>query len=446
MFLKKYYDPAKLIWDRDINAMPRWKSMFIKQVRLFIFSVTGFKKDYGLLRASALTFFVMLSVVPVVAMIFAVARGFGLETMLQEQLFKALAGHEEVAERILAFAENSLSNAKSGVIAGVGVVVLLWSVMQVLGNIEESFNAVWKVKRGRSLVRKFTDYFAIILTSPILLIVASGTTIFVTSQIEKISKEVELIGSVTPFIFSLLKFLPYLLYWILFMLIYMIMPNTRVKPGVALISGIIFGTLFQLVEWVYVKFQVGVSSYNAIYGSFAALPLFLVWVQTSWVIVLLGAEYCYAFQNFDPYVRLNQNRSLPAEQRHVIALMITRRAVQNFISNHPAPTLDEIRKELKLEKDFVRSCADDLVECGILARCLPEDKSGNPNRNPEYGYIPAKNPDTLTVETIISALDRAGSQPLSLTVPGDETKLQSALEKIRDSMKKSDGNIPLWNI
>ena len=168
MIKKTLYFFQKGIWETDIGKLPEWKAMLVKQVRIFIISTITFKKDHCILRSSALTFFSVLSVGPVVAMFFAIAKGFGLEQMLEERLSAALVGYEELAQRIMLFARNMLNDTKSGVIAGVGVVVLLWSVMKVLGNIEDAFNAIWKVARGRTFVRKFTDYFAIMLTAPIL--------------------------------------------------------------------------------------------------------------------------------------------------------------------------------------------------------------------------------------------------------------------------------------
>src|SRR3972149_3873262 len=278
------------IWRIRLEELPRQKSFFIKQLRIFLLAFRGFTEDKCQLRASALTFYSMLSIVPVIALIFAIGKGFGLEKLLEKQLSTMLKGQQEVMQQVLTFANSLLENTSGGLIAGVGVVLLLYAVMQVLSNIENSFNDIWQIKRDRSFVRKFSDYLSIMLIAPVLIIMSGSITIFITTQITRITESIELIGFFSPLIFLLLKLLPYCMIWLLFTFIYIVMPNTKVNFKSALIAGIIAGTIFQVSEWAYISFQIGVAKYNAIYGSFAAMPLFLIWLQTSWLIVLFGAE------------------------------------------------------------------------------------------------------------------------------------------------------------
>ena len=281
------------IWRIRVRNLPRRKSFFIKQLRILLLAIRGFHGDKCPLQASALTFYSILSVVPVVAMAFGVAKGFGFQKLLEKQLLEKFPGQEEVMMQVVNFALSLLENTKGGMIAGIGVAVLLWTVIKVLSNIERSFNTIWEIKKSRTFGRKFSDYLSIMLISPILVIMSSSVTVFITTQVTLITEKIALLGIFSSLIFFILKLLPYCLVWILFTFIYILMPNTKVNFSSGFIAGVFAGTIFQLAQWAYIYFQVGVAKYNAIYGSFAALPLFLVWLQLSWLIVLLGAEISF---------------------------------------------------------------------------------------------------------------------------------------------------------
>lgn len=204
-------------------------------------------------------------------MAFGVAKGFGFEQLLEKELLKHFAAQQEVILQIIEFARNMLDNTKGGLIAGIGVAVLFWSVIKVLGKIEDNFNQIWSVS-SRSLVRKFTDYLSMMIIGPVLLIMSGSVTVFIASQVSAISSQVGLEDVATPAISLGLSLAPYVLLWLLFTVIYMIMPNTRVHFGSAFLAAVLAGSAYQFLQIGYVKFQIYVTSYNAIYGSFAALP------------------------------------------------------------------------------------------------------------------------------------------------------------------------------
>jgi len=296
------------IWRIRLRDLPRRKAFAIKQLRILFLTLHGFSYDKCPLRASALTFYSLLSIVPVAALAFGIAKGFGFAKRLETLLYEKLPGQEDVLTQVIAFANSLLENTKGGVIAGIGIAVLFWSLIKVLSHIESSFNAIWEIKKHRSIGRKISDYLSIALICPILVIMSSSVTVFITTQIKHITEKVALLGMFSPIIFFFLKLLPYGLIWILFTTIYIFMPNTRVNFSSGIIAGVFAGTLYQIVQWAYINFQVLVAKYNAIYGSFAALPLFLIWLQISWLIVLFGAEISFSYQNvhtheFDPMAR-----------------------------------------------------------------------------------------------------------------------------------------------
>ena len=319
------------------------------------------------LRASALTFYTLLSIVPVVAMAFGVAKGFGLEKILEAQLLAKLEGQPEVADRLLGFARTLLENTKGGAIAGVGVAVLFWSVIKVLGNIESALNDIWGIARARALGRKLADYLSVMIICPVLLIIASSVTLLVTTQITTMVEGLAFLGYAGGIIIILIKFLPYTVIWFLFTFMYVFMPNTKVQLKSAIWGGVLAGTIYQLTQFTYIKFQVGVSGYGAIYGSFAALPLFLVWLQLSWLIVLFGAEVSFAHQNVAAYEFAADCASLSNRFKRTVALFITHHCVKAFVHAQSAPTAEDIAQELEIPIRLVRSTLFELTEAQILA-------------------------------------------------------------------------------
>jgi len=231
------------VWRIRLKDLPRKKAFAIKQLRIVLLTIRGFSDDKCPLRASALTFYSLLSVVPVAAMAFGIAKGFGFAKRLEKQLYENFSAQEEVLTQVITFANSLLENTKGGVIAGIGIAVLFWSVMKVLGHIETSFNAIWEIEESRSVGRKVADYLSIMLICPILVIMSSSVTVFITTQITHITEKVALLGMFSPIIFFMLKMLPYGLIWIFFITLYIFMPNTRVDFSAGIIAGVIANTL-----------------------------------------------------------------------------------------------------------------------------------------------------------------------------------------------------------
>jgi membrane protein len=269
------------IWRIRLQDHPRKKIFFITQLRVIILALRGFSEDKCSLRASALTFYSLLSVVPVVALGFGIAKGFGSDKSLEKQLLEKFPAQEEVLLQVMEFARSLLDQTKGGVVAGIGLAVLFWIVIRLLSNIEHSFNEIWGIKKSRSAVRKITDYISIMLICPVLIIVSSGLTVFIITQLTLITEKFAILGFINSLIFFMFKLLPYCVICGAFTFIYIFMPNTKVKFLNGLIAGVIAGITYQVAQWGYIHFQVGVAQYNAIYGSFAALPLFLIWSDNS---------------------------------------------------------------------------------------------------------------------------------------------------------------------
>ncbi len=385
------------IGSRDISLFPPWKRWLTRIVQLALLSVRGFRSDNCSLRASALTFYTLLSIVPVVAMLFGIAKGFGFEARLEAQILENFQAQETVVLRIIEFARRLLENTRGGMIAGIGVAMLFWSVMKVLGDIETSFNHIWKIEHSRSFARKFSDYFSVMLVSPLLVLISGSLTIFITHRIILITEKI-VPEFVSPVIFIGLKYFPYCLIWALLTFIYIIMPNTKVRPLSAAAGGILAGTAYQAAQLGYVWFQIALSKFNAIYGSFAALPLFLIWLQLSWLIVLAGAEIAYAHQTLDRFAFGPECRKERGRNAKLTALRVASMIIKNFAAPTSPVTESQIAAAVSAPRGLVRKAIGDLAACGIICAVLQDENS-------ESAWQPARDTGALTITEVLVALD-----------------------------------------
>ncbi|MBD3264229.1 MAG: YihY family inner membrane protein, partial [Candidatus Omnitrophica bacterium] len=427
------------IWRLRLKDYHPVKSFFIKQLRIILLSLRGFTEDKCQLRASALTFYSLLSIVPVVAMAFGIAKGFGFEKLLEKQLLSRFTGQEEVMSQVFSFARSLLENTRGGVVAGIGVALLFWTVVKVLGNIEKSFNDIWGVKQQRNIGRKFSDYLSIMLICPILIILSSSATVFITTQVQLVAAKIDLLGFFSPLISFSIKILPYCVIWILFTFIYIFMPNTKINIRSGLLGGIVAGTIYQFAQWAYIAFQVGMAKYNAIYGSFAALPLFLVWLQLSWLIVFLGAEISFAHQNVDTYEFEPDCLQVSYSFKKLLSLRVANLLVKDFSQGKSPLTDSDISRELDIPVRLVRQIIYELTESDILSEVKTKGYK-------QTAYQPAREIDTLTIQYVVDALERRGTEDIPVARSPEMDYLSEALQAFKDLIRKSAHNKPLKDI
>jgi membrane protein len=427
------------IWSISARELPRKKAFLIRQARILLLAARGFNDDRCQLRASALTFYSLLSVVPLVAMAFGVSKGFGIEKRLEKQILEALPNQREIAVRIIEYARSFLENTQGGLIAGVGVAVLFWAVVKLIGNIEKSLNDIWGVRKGRSLGRKFADYLSFMIIAPLLFVMASSATVLIASQVTLITGKVDFLASTGALIPHLLKLVPYVVIWLLFTLLYVLLPYTKVQIRSGLLGGVLAGTLYQVVQWVYIKFQVGLSTYGAIYGSLAALPLFLVWLQTSWLVVLLGAEISFAEQNVDTYEFEPDFHRVSNHFKQVLALRLTQLCVQRFQANERPRTAEELSGFLEIPIRLVRHVLSELTEAGVLSEVVTEEE-----KTP--AYQPARAIDTLTAAEVIIMLNESGRDTIPPGKSEDWAKLAQRLALFKEKIRDGSTDIPLKDL
>ena len=248
-------------------------------------------------QASALTYSTLLAIVPMLAVVFAIARGFGYNKYIEIWFREVLSSQPQVADVIVSFVNSYLVHTKSGIFLGVGLIFMLYTVLMLVNNVEETFNQIWQVNNSRPILRSFANYLAMFFLFPIIIVVSTGLSVFM----ETMADSMDNLAVLGPFIHKLLQYSPYMLMSLFFIVLYVYMPNTEVRFSCAIIPGILAGIAMQVLQVVYIHSQIWVTGYNAIYGSFAALPLFMLWIQISWTICLFGAQLTYTNQNLNRF-------------------------------------------------------------------------------------------------------------------------------------------------
>lgn len=422
------------IWRTPKKEVNKWESFIYKQLRIIILAARGFANDKIDLRASALTFYSLLSLVPVIAIAFAIAKGFGLDKNLEQAIIENASFQPEVTEFLLTNARSALEKTRGGYIAGVGMLILFWSVMSLLENIEKSFNHIWQVRTARVWYRKFTDYFTFLLIAPIFIILSSSLTVFITTELDKFMSNAPILTFFKPIVIFLFKFAPYFLFWISMTILFIIMPNTKVKFKPALISGIIAGTILHLLQWVYFELQFGITSLNAIYGSFAAIPLFIIWLQTSWIIVLLGAELTYANQNIRRYEQEFESLKISYFQKRALVLMIMKKITKHFSAGEKPLSAEKIALALNIPVRLTTDILQDLNSIDLVSVV-------NENNNSEQLFQPALDINKLTISYVFSRMDQEGQSHITISKNVDYGRIVTLLEKFDTMIDQSGNNI-----
>lgn len=428
--LKHFF--SEEIWRITSTDTKKHQFFLIQVFRIVALAVRGFLSQDCVRKASGLTYYSLISIVPIVAMAFGIAKGFGFDDMLEQELQNQLAGHQEIVEWIMGFARSYLNSTKGGMIAGVGFAVLLWSLMKVLGNIEASFNDIWEINKPRSVIRKFSDYLSLMIIALLFLISSSSMIVFVQHEFAA-----SFLGTFAGPLFGFV--IPYFLIWFVFTMVLYIMPNTKVRFSSALIGGVLSGSIFQLLQYYYINFQMGMSSYNAIYGSFAAFPLFLIWLNTSWMIVLFGAELAYAAQNVRNYEYEHDSNKVSDFYRKQIIVYVASFIVKKFDNEETPPTTEEIAFNLKLPIRLAKESLRKLIQAKIITEVVME-------KGRELGYQPAIDIHKLTIGLVVQRIEMQGTNDFLTERNGDLNKIKEKLLAMSSSDAFTEQNVLVKDI
>ena len=408
-----------------------WVNLLVRQYKLFFYTARGLQEHGTVVRCAALTFYTLISIVPIFAVVFAIVQGFGIIEDLIANLYSIFPKNPEIVDYVVEFANKAIETTKGGLVAAVGIATLFWAVIRVFGSIENAFNNIWEVTSTRSMARKVADYIAVVVIVPILWAAANGVSSYAQGLFE-LKDAVWMVWAG--------KIISTAMMWLLFALIYYIIPNTRVRINSALTAGIIAGTAFIIFQWGYIYLQTLMTSYNAIYGSFAALPLFLMWVQTSWIILLFGGELSFAFQNIDKFDEERESLHVNYDSRRKVLLATMLVVVRHFTAGEGSITLSEVKTALNLPTRIVNSVLRSLVEAGQLIE-LPAEGKGFEN-----SFVPAKDVAEFTIYNILEAVEQSGASSIDLDASEELRLVGEELERIKEEARSSRQNIKLTDI
>ena len=418
---------TKDIWAFDLGQKGPLRRAIGNTVKVAVIAVRTFLDDKVMTKAAALTYSTLFAIVPILALLFAVGRGFGFENIMTGLIQKGFAEDNETLTSVMQFIDGYMQYVSSGAFIGIGLLFLLFSVYSLADGIETNLNAIWHIKQNRGMGRKITDYFSLVLLIPIGIICLSGLLGKVSEQMETMESFVLLGG----FVQFLVKALSYIIAGLLFTGFYIFMPNTKVKFKYAIIPGFITGCLFQLLQNLYFSGQLALSSYNQIYGGFAALPLFLFWLNISWAIILFGCQLVYVAQNNDNFNYFKEPDKISRRHQDFYCLMVMACICKKFNKHEPALNRKEIGNELKIPLRYVIASIDILLDAGLLQVVIKAD-----DREP--AYVPTTDTHKLTVVKVLSAINRTGYCDLDHAL---DSNVRKALLKIDDEREGLSGDI-----
>lgn len=406
----------------------RW---LVRQYRLLFYTARGLKEHGTLIRSAALTFYTLMSLVPIVAVAFAVVKGFGLADGLVQNLYSIFPQNPEIIDYIVAFAEKALARTQGGVVAVVALVMLFWAVIRVFGSIENAFNNIWEGKAERSIARQWSDYIAIVMIVPVLWVIAGAVGGYAR----------QLLGFGDGWFYSLLsQVMSVVVVWVMFTVFYVVIPNARVRFPSALMAGIVAGTAFALFQWGYLYVQRWMTSYNAIYGSFAALPLFMIWMQTSWQILLFGGELSFAYQNVSRFCEERESLRISYDQRRKVLVAVMLIVVEHLRTQGGATPVETIRDRLDLPTRIVNDILYQLVQADLLL-AVPVDADDR-----EKEYIPAQDVTSLTVYGVLEAVEQSGNGGFDPAPTPEFSCIDRELERIKQHARKSQENVKIIDL
>lgn len=384
------------------SELTRPKRFLVRLLKKIVLAVRGFFDDDLMYRASALTYYSLLAIVPILALVIAIGRGFGLQKNIEEFIYTTFGEEHEITPYLMGFVDNYLEQAHGGVFVGIGVGILLWSVVSMFRQVEFNFNMIWHIKQNRSIVRQFTTYITMLLVIPILAVSSSGLSSIVDSYINSLATTT--VGNFfMPLYHFFLQLIPYIIYWLLFTLVFLIVPNTKVKFLDALLAGVVTGTLFMLLKYFYVSGQINLSKYSAVYGSFAAIPLLLFWFQLSWLIILFGAEFAYVGQNLMNYNFEHESDNITRRYSDYTLIIVMKVIITHFEKGEQPISAYDISTKYNIPIRLVQDHLETLINIKLVSEIYIENSLNKL-------YQPAMDINKISLRMLMERLESFGSE------------------------------------
>lgn len=396
------------LWRKTGDGFGKWKRFGYLALRSIVITIRGFFNHDINVRANALTYSMMFAMVPILALEIAIAKGFGFEQIIEDELNDSFLGQMDIVSTIMGFVERYLETTQDGAFIGVGLLVLIWSAYSFFNNIETSFNTIWQVKRSRSPIRQFTTYLAVLLLVPMMVVVSSGLSIFLNTA----TTDMEFFKAMEPLKEFVIKLTPFVTCCLIFSWMYWAIPNTKVGALASFVPGILVGTLYQLLQMLTVYLVAFLSRTSIVYGVFAAIPLLLTWLQLSCLFILSGAELSFAIQNNEDFDYDSDLQHMSRRYKDYVTLYLTYLVVRRFDNGEKPQTAHEMASENHLPARLVNQLLGRLVEVEILRETYVEGED-------ERTYVPAYDTNKISVGKVMASIEQQGTE-LFLGHPTEE--------------------------
>ncbi len=418
------------VWQDPPDA-GRVKMLALYFLRSILITVNGLQNKMILLRASALSYSTLLAIVPALAIGFSMMKGMGFQTRIEHILINYLtAQQEELTRHIIGY----ITNTDFKALGAFGTIILIYAVIMMLGNVEQTFNELWGVTRSRRMVRKITDYISVLILGPLLIVLSTAmlTSLSSNTVVQHIFHHHLLRNAFTLFNTAV----PHAMLWLAFTAMYILMPNTRVKFIPALIAGIVCGSIWEGAFRVYTEFNIGVARYNKIYGTFAVLPIFIIWLYISWIIVLLGAQLSNAIQHVKSYQQEFTNTTVSIREKESIAVYIMLRIADRFHRGLPPLSAEELSHALALPVRITRNLLKRLSDCQILQEIYGDDQT----------FQPAKDLGLIRISDIYYAIHQADQSDWQVPADIQNPGFEKLISEIRNRTQRDMDAVTLLDL
>ena len=402
----------------------RWLYRFLQTI---ILVARGFKDQVLVVRANSLSFALLFAFIPMMALIYAIARGFGFEEIVKSTISSSFLAEANVATVLLDWIERYLETARDGLFLGIGLIVLIWAVYAFFNLLENSFNSIWNVKQSRSFARRMTNYVMTLLLVPVLVVVTSGISIFLNST-EVLASVLDGIVPIRKF---MLRFLPFVATTGVFTWIFIAIPNTKVKFSSAIIPGILMGLLYQVVQALSMYLVVLFTRMSFVYGAFSAIPLVLIWLNITCWLLLIGAELAFAIQNNDMFAYEKDLKAMSRRYKDYVMLYLLSVIIRRFEAGEAPQTAQDMAADNQLPIRLVQQLLSRLEETVIVRRVYIEDEE-------EHAFIPALDTKAITVEMVIGRISAQGTEEFLQHTPAEMQAFWQRYQQMIDANHSDD--------
>jgi membrane protein len=421
------------------NLLLEIKELFERKCKILWLSAKIFVKNNQAQHATSLTFYTLFAVVPILALCFGIAKGFNLDEKLKVIIVERFAEQQDIVDWMYKFADTTLKQADGGIIAGVGVIFLFWTVIRLATFIEKSFNQAWNILKGRNLFRKISDFLALLLIAPILFVILSSSSILFKNMLEKVLENSQFGEKAISLVSFGFECLPLVVTWVIFVFIYVFVPHTKVQFKSGLFAGLFAAILYQAIQAFYIAVQLKVSSFNSIYGSFAALPLFLIWVQWAWLITLFGNQIAYVDQYYKTG-QFDKNFDRISSELLLKYLILTlKEVVCSFEHGKIGLTVEELSAKTELSHARIQEVLYILMNAKLISKVDVDDVE-------EYIFVPAMPTDKMSLALAIQKIRHIGENDSVIWTDVERNKVNQLIDNLYEDIFKSERNCLIRDI